>query len=183
MQAAPSPVEPQSAAPPRWRGLLVSCSLISLVCIFALDAHMGRFDKGGPLVSTPIWLPYLFIVFRLRGRTPKSGLALAVSMGCAMFLPAAWLVLYARAWAASWPIQAGLVAIALAQPVLFVAGIRSWRSRPREKGDWQIIIANAAYAAIALFILMSFLRQAPRRIAEDQVVKSSSTVAKASVTG
>jgi hypothetical protein len=37
----------------------------------------------------------------------------------------------------------------------------------REKGDWQIIIANAAYAAIALFILMSFLWHAPRKMAED----------------
>jgi hypothetical protein len=128
---------------------------------------MGRNDKGGPLISAPFWLPYLFIVFRLRGRKPKSGLALAIAMGCAMFLPAAWLVLYARSWDASWPIQAGLVAVALAQPVLVVAGIRSWRSMLREKGDWQIIIANAAYAAIALFILMSFLWHAPRKMAED----------------
>jgi hypothetical protein len=149
----------------------VLCALISLIGIFTLDAYAGGDAKGGPLLSAPFWLPYLFVILRVlrdRGKKLKSGLALAIAMGCAIFLPAAWLILYARSWDANWRIQAGLALVMLAQPVLVVEAIRSWLSSPREKGYWQIVIANGAYAAIALFILTSFLWHAPDRIAQDE---------------
>jgi len=164
---APS-AEPTKISKPRGRHLVAFLALISLVTIFALDAYAGGDSKGGPLVSAPIWLPYLFVILRLRGKKPKSGLALAIAMSFAMFLPAAWLIRYARSWDADWRTQAGLILATAVQPILAVAAILAWRSLPPNKGQWRTIIANAAYAVIALIILTSFLWDAPNRIAEDE---------------
>lgn len=167
MPPAPSAADFPVLIQRRRLALLVVCSLISLIGIFTLDACAGRHDKGGPLLSMPFWLPYLFVILRSRSEKPKklkSGFALSVAMGCAMFPPAAWLIWYAHSWNSTGWIQAGLALIALVQLPLIVAGLRGWRSLPREYRDWQIVIANGAYAAIALLILATFLWNAPGRI-------------------
>ena len=154
-------------AKPRGRALLTLFSLISLVTIFLLDLYAGEDSKGGPLISAPFCLPYLFVMLRLRKR-PRSALALAITMSCAMVGPAVWLILYARSWDARWWIPSGLGVVAMAQLVLAVIAVRSWRSLPPERGQWRIIIANAAYGVIALIILIWVLRDMPNRITENE---------------
>lgn len=142
-------------------------ALISLITIFSLNVYVFPSSKGGPFLSAPFWLPYLFVVLRLRGKSPRSGLALAIAMSCAMIVPASWLIAYARSWDASWQIQAGLAVIVLSQVALTLSALRLWRHGPPQNA-WRTIIANAAYAGIALLILTSFLWHAPNRIAEDE---------------
>jgi hypothetical protein len=154
-------------AKPRGRALVTLFSLISLVTIFLLDLYAGGDSKGGPLISTPFWLPYLFVILRLRKR-PKSALALAITMSCAMAGPAVWLILYARSWDARWWIPSGLAVVAMAQLALAVIAVRSWRNMPSEPGQWRVIIANATYGVIALIILIWVLRDMPNRITENE---------------
>ena len=147
--------------------LIAALALISLVTIFWLDLYAGGNSKGGPLLSAPFWLPYLFVILRLRKRA-RSALVLAIAMSCAMIMPAIWLLLYARSWDANAWVQSGLAIIIAAQAALGLAAYWSLRSVAPQKRDWQILVANGAYALIALIILTFFLRQAPDRITENE---------------
>ena len=149
------------------RLLIAGLALISLVTIFWLDLYAGGNSKGGPLLSAPFWLPYLFVILRLRKRT-KSALVLAIAMSSAMIMPAIWLLLYARSWDANTWVQSGLVITIAAQAALGLAAYRSLRCVAPQKRGWQIVVANGTYALIALIILTFFLRQAPDRITENE---------------
>src|SRR5579859_7572244 len=142
-------------------------SLISLVAIFWLDLYAGGNSKGGPLLSAPFWLPYLFVILRVRKR-PRSALILAIAMSCAMIMPAIWLLLYSRSWDANAWVQSGLGIIIAAQAALGAAAYWSLRRVAPQKREWQILVANGAYALIALTMLTFFLRQAPNRITENE---------------
>jgi|SRR5579859_613258 len=147
--------------------LIAALALISLVTIFWLDLYAGGNSKGGPLLSAPFWLPYLFVILRLRKR-PRSALVLAIAMSCALIMPAIWLLLYARSWDANAWVQSGLAIVIAAQAALGPAAYGSLRSLAAQKRGWQILVANGAYALIALIILTFFLRQAPDRITENE---------------
>jgi hypothetical protein len=151
----------------RGRLLIAALALISLVTIFWLDLYAGGNSKGGPLLSAPFWLPYLFVILRLRKR-PRSAIILAIAMSCAMLMPAIWLLLYARSWDANAWVQSGLAVIIAAQTALGLAAYWSLRRVAPQKREWQILVANGAYALIALIILTFFLRQAPHRITENE---------------
>lgn len=164
-----TPLGPSSlhSLPVRGRLLIAALALISLVTIFWLDLYAGGNFKGGPLLSAPFWLPYLFVILRLRKRA-RSALVLAIAMSCAMVTPAIWLLLYARSWDANAWVQGGLAIVIAAQAALGLAAYRSLRSVAPQKREWQILVANGAYALIALMILTFFLRQAPVRITENE---------------
>lgn len=167
-----TPISPPTSASlgeqkPRGLALVILFSLVSLVTIFVLDLYAGGSAKAGPFTSAPFWLPYLFVILRLRKR-PKSALALAIAMNAAMIVPAVWLFFYARSWDARWWIPSGLAAVAIAQLVLAVTAVRAWRSLPPVPKSWRIIVANAAYAVIALMILTWFLHNVPDRITENE---------------
>ena len=164
-----TPPGPASLHSPSVRGrlLIAALALISLVTIFWLDLYAGGNSKGGPLLSAPFWLPYLFVILRLRKR-PRSALVLAVAMSCAMIMPAIWLLLYARSWDANAWVQSGLAVVIAAQAALGPAAYWSLRRMAPQKQEWQILVANGAYALIALIILTFFLRQAPDRITENE---------------
>lgn len=151
----------------RGRFLIAALAVISLVTIFWLDLYAGGNSKGGPLLSAPFWLPYLFVILRLRKRA-RSALVLAIAMSCAMIMPAIWLLLYARSWDANAWVQSALAIIIAAQSALGLAAYWSLRRVPPQRRDWQILVANGSYALIALIILTFFLRQAPDRITENE---------------
>jgi len=151
----------------RGRLLIAALALISLVTIFWLDLYAGGNSKGGPLLSAPFWLPYLFVILRLRKRA-RSALVLAIAMSSAMIVPAIWLLFYARSWDANTWVQSGLAIIIAAQATLGLAAYWSLRRVAPQKREWQIRVANGAYALIALIILTFFLRQVPVRITENE---------------
>ena len=153
--------------PVRGRLLIAALALISLVTIFWLDLYAGGNSKGGPLLSAPFWLPYLFVILRLRKRA-RSALVLAIAMSCAMITPAIWLLLYARSWDANAWVQGGLAVVIAAQGALGPAAYWSLRRVAPQRREWQILVANGSYALIALIILTFFLRQAPDRITENE---------------
>jgi len=159
---------PWTPATLQWRRLVVLTAAISLVCIFGLNAYIGWNDKGGPFVSAPLWLPYLFVVLRLCGKTPKRGLALAIAMGCALFCPAIWFAWYAFGWDASWWIPSALALTAALQGVMVAAAARTYRLLPPSSGDRRILLWNCAYAVAALSFLGLFSRNLPNRMAQNE---------------
>lgn len=164
-----TPLGPSSlhSLPVRGRLLIAALAVISLITIFWLDLYAGGNPKGGPLLSAPFWLPYLFVILRLRKR-PKSALVLAIAMSSAMIMPAIWLLLYARSWDANAWVQSGLAIFIAAQAALGPTAYWSLQTVAPQKREWQILVANGAYALIALIILTFFLRQAPVRITENE---------------
>jgi hypothetical protein len=152
----------------RWRRLVLLTAALSFVCIFGLNAYIGQSDKAGPFISAPLWLPYLFVLPRLRSKTPKSGLALAIAMGCALFVPAIWFAWYALTWDARWWIPSTLALTAAQQAVMVATAVCAYRSLPASSGDRRIFFWNSAYAIAALSFLGLFSRNLPNRIAQNE---------------
>jgi hypothetical protein len=159
---------PWTTATLRWRRIVLLTAALSFVCIFGLNAYIGQSDKAGPFISAPLWLPYLFVLLRLRGKTPKRGLALAIAMGCALFCPAIWFAWYALTWDARWWIPSTLVLTAALQAAMVAAAVRVYRFLPASSGDRRILFWNCAYAIAALSLLMLFSRNLPNRIAQNE---------------
>jgi hypothetical protein len=130
-------------------------SSISLVCIFcAFWSWMPSwkdFDRFPGLVCIlPFWMPYGFVLLRLYQGRVKSGLVLAGTMGCALFLPGVFLLRFVVEWGKSWWIQTNLALALLMQPVLVAAAIWTLRSMQRAPRDLFKMLGSSAYG-IALF--------------------------------
>jgi len=130
-------------------------SSISLVCIFCafwswMPSWMG-FDRFPGLVCIlPFWMPYGFVLLRLYQGRIKSGLVLAGTMGCALFVPGVLLLRFIVEWERSWWIQTNLALALLMQPVLVAAAIWTFRSMTRAPRDLFRMLGSSAYG-IALF--------------------------------
>src|SRR5277367_401945 len=111
---------------------LTLASLISFVCIFcALWSWMPSwegFDRFPGLICTlPFWLPFGFVLLRLHQGRIMSGLVLAGTMGCALFVPGIFLVRFVVEWQRSWSIGINLAVALLMQPVIVVAAVGALR--------------------------------------------------------
>jgi hypothetical protein len=137
---------------PGQRAVAVASS-ISLVCIFcAFWSWMPSwkdFDRFPGLVCIlPFWMPYGFVLLRLYQGLIKSGLVLAATMGCALFVPGVFLLRFVVEWERSWWIQTNLELALLMQPVLVAAAI--WTLMQRAPQDLFKMLGSSAYG-IALF--------------------------------
>ena len=128
-----------------------------------------EFDRfPGLICILPFWLPYGFILLRLYGGRVKSGLALAVAMGCALFVPGAFLLRFVIEWERSWWVQSNLALALLMQPVLVAAAIWTFRSVQRAPRSWLNMSGSSAYG-IALFVLFwLFYSPVPRQISDNE---------------
>jgi hypothetical protein len=152
----------------RWRRLVLLTAALSFVCIFGLNAYIGQSDKAGPFISAPLWLPYLFVLLRLRSKTAKSGLAPAIAMGCALFVPAIWFAWYALTWDARWWIPSTLAMTAALQAVMVATAMRVYRHLPAAPGDRSVLLWNCSYAIAVLSLLGLSSRNLPNRIAQNE---------------
>ena len=75
---------------------------------------------------------------------------LAVTIGCALFVPGIFLLRFVVEWQRSWWIQTNLALALLMQPVLVVAAIWTLRSMQRAPRDLFKMLGSSAYG-IALF--------------------------------
>jgi hypothetical protein len=153
------------------RGLraLTVASLISLVCIFfALWSwmpswkYLDRFP--GLICILPFWLPYGFILLRLYGGRFKSGLALAIAMGCALFVPGALLLRFVIEWQTGWWVQCNLALALLMQPVLVAAAIWTYRSMPYAPDDPFKPWGSSTYGIVLFGLFWLVYSPLPRQI-------------------
>jgi hypothetical protein len=128
-----------------------------------------NFDRfPGLICILPFWLPYGFTLLRLYGGRVKSGLALAFAMGCALFVPGAFLLRFVIEWERGWWVQSNLALALLMQPVLVVAAIWTFRSVQRAPRDWLKMLGSSAYG-IALFGLFWLVYSpVPRQITDNE---------------
>jgi len=139
------------------RRAVAVASSISFVCIFcAFWSWMPSwkdFDRfPGLICILPFWIPYGFVLLRLYQGRIKSGLMLAGTMGCALFVPGVFLLRFVVEWERSWWIQTNLALALLMQPVLVAAAIWTFRSMQRAPRDLFKMLGSSAYG-IALFRL------------------------------
>ncbi len=145
-------------ANPRLRGVVTLASLVSAGCIMAaasirLSQSVEWFE--GLAILFVFWLPYVFIPFRLRGEKVKSGLSLAIAMGCALFVPGVALIYHVHQWAESWWIQGTVLLALLIQPILVAAAVRAYKSLPRERHDTRNLVVSGSYGVL-LFAMFWF---------------------------
>jgi hypothetical protein len=128
------------------------------------------FDRFPGLVCIlPFWLPYGFILLRLYGGRVKSGLALAVAMGCALIVPGILLVRFVIEWERSWWIQGNLTLALLMQPVLVIAGILTYRSIPHSAGESFKPWGSSAYGIVLFGLCWLLYTPVPRQIIDNEL--------------
>jgi hypothetical protein len=160
-------------APPRPTRVIAVTSVASAACIIAAaSVRWWSFIDWfqGLLMLSLVWLPYLFIPFRLRSQKIKSGLTLAIAMGSALFLPGIAVLRYAHEWEESAWIQ-GLLLLGLGlQPVLVATAARANQSLPHEPGDQRKAAFSYGYGVLlfASFLLLAIYGNFPSPITYDE---------------
>lgn len=112
------------------------------------------------LFTAPLWLPYLWIVLRLRAKnatSQKKGLALAVAYGSCILVPVVISVVVVpieqslRAWKTEGPVAV----FALLQLFLVVSSVKAYYRMKPEPGDRRILRNRFAWGLVSFFILVS----------------------------
>ncbi|MBZ5515623.1 MAG: hypothetical protein LAN62_12440 [Acidobacteriia bacterium] len=158
---------PQISSPPppvsqRWLWVVRAAAGISTIpswvawATFASHPRVCAEKSGRELgVLIPVMLPYLHVLWRLRGKTLKKGLALAVVTGF-LWVGLAWLplVVVAREVKNAFALILGF---ALLQVIMAAGAIKTYYTLPREDGDHQILgrgfVVFIAYVLICLIIM------------------------------
>ena len=149
---------PWLPTPSNTRLLVAATSLASAACLIAAECIglWSSYDWFESLaVLSILWLPYIFIPFRLRGNRIKSGLTLAIAMGSTLFVPGIVFLYYLHEWERSGWTQGIFLLGLLLQPILVAAALRAYRSLPSKAGDRRKATVSYAYGAF-LFGLFWF---------------------------
>jgi hypothetical protein len=163
-----SQVEVQAGNPPGLRAVAVA-SLISLVCIFfAIWSWMPSwrgFDRfPGLICILPFWIPYGFVLLRLYQGRIMSGMMLAGTMGCALFVPGVFLVRFVIEWQRSWWIVINLAVALLMQPVMVIATARALRYMQIPRRDWTKLSGSLVYGTVLFALFWLSFSSIPRQI-------------------
>jgi hypothetical protein len=164
---------------PGLRAVAVACA-ISLVCIFCAiwswmpswyyghrqsfygTDHFERFP--GLVYILPFWIPYGFVLLRLYQGRIKSGLVLAATMGCALFVPGVFLLRFVVEWERSWWIGINLAVALLMQPVMVIAAARVLRYMQFPRRDWFKISGTLVYGTVLFALFWQSYSSVPRQI-------------------
>src|ERR1700674_2838252 len=148
-------------------------SLISLVCIFcAIWSWMpywrdfARFP--GLICILPFWLPYGFVLLRLYQGRIMSGMVLAGTMSCALFVPGVFLVRFVIEWQGSWWIGINLAVALLMQPVMVIATARALWYMQIPRRDWFKISGSLVYGTVLFALFWQSYSSVPRQIIENE---------------
>ena len=123
----------------------------------------------GLVCILPFWMPYAFVLLRLHQNRVISGLGLAATMGCALFVPGVLVARFVIEWQRSWWIGINLAVALLMQPVMAAAALRALGYLRVVRRDWLKISGSFAYGTIlfALFWLAS--RPCPARSSQTRL--------------
>jgi len=113
----------------RYRNVLGYASAVSFVSIIFIFCAWFPKDEShllGEVGLLPVSLPYAFIPLRLYGQKLRSGITLAITMGCAMLVPGIYLVRFATSWDKRWWVLGSVIVGLLTQLVLIVVGAKAY---------------------------------------------------------
>jgi len=155
----------------RYRRVLTGASAISFVSI--LLAFWGWFPKGesrflGLLFLLLVLLPYAFIPLRLYGQKLRSGLNLALAMGCALCVPGIYLVRFAFTWDRRWWILGNLILALSMQPILIVTAGKIHIHLPRLKHSRLKLLVSLAYGFLLFVLFWLFYSPVPFQINKNE---------------
>jgi len=153
-------VEVPALNQPGLRAVVVA-SLISVVCIFCAFwswiPHWKYSNRAvGLICILPFCVPYGFVLVRLYERRVLSGLVLAGTMGCALFVPGVLLMRFVIAWQRSWWIGTNLAVALLMQPVIVVAAVVSLKYMQIARRDWFKISGSLLCGAYGIVLFAIF---------------------------
>ncbi len=159
------------AAAFRYRRVLAWASAISFVSI--LMTFWGWFPAGesrlfGLLLLLLVLLPYAFIPLCLYSQKLRSGLNLALAMGCASCIPGIYLVRFAftgdrRLW-----ILSNLILALSMQPILIVTAVKIHIYLPRLKHARLKLLVNLAYGFFLFVLFWLFYSAVPFQINKNE---------------
>src|SRR4029077_8636960 len=104
---------------------------------------------------------YAFIPLRLYSQRLRSGLNLAIAMGCAQFLPGIYLVRFALTWDRRWWVLGNLILALLMQLVLIVLAVKTYIPLPRLRYTRLKLLVSMAYGFLLLALFWLFYSPVP----------------------
>jgi hypothetical protein len=154
----------------RYRRVLTWASIVTLVCMLNVSWQWTRsgeklFDL---LIMLPLFLPYGFIPLRLHSRRLRSGLTLALAMGCALLIPGIYLLRFAFIWDKRWWILGNLTLGLLMQPVLIVIAAKTFFSMPPVPHGRVKMLGSLAYGSLLFGLFWSLYSPVPRYIRDNE---------------
>jgi hypothetical protein len=146
------------------RRVVAVASFLSLVCIFCAFwswiPHWKYSDRPvGLICILPFWVPYGFVLVRLYEGRVLSGLVLAGTMGCALFVPGVLLMRFVIEWQRSWWIGTNLAVALLMQLVIVVAAVVSLKYMQIDRRNW-FKISGSLQCGIYGIVLLAIFRLA-----------------------
>jgi hypothetical protein len=155
----------------RYREVLACASAVSFVSILLpiwawLPKDLGR--QLGLIAFLPFYLPYAFIPLRLYGQRLRSGLTLAITMGCALVVPGVYLVRFAITWDRRWLVLGNLTVALLMQLVLIIIGVKAYIRLPRLPRTGLRVLAGPAYGFALFTLFLCFYSPVPRYITANE---------------
>jgi hypothetical protein len=155
----------------RYREVLACASAVSFVSILLpiwvwLPKDLGR--QLGLIAFLPFYLPYAFIPLRLYGQRLRSGLTLAITMGCALVVPGVYLVRFAITWDRRWLVLGNLTVALLMQLVLIIVGVKAYIRLPRLPRTGLRVLAGPAYGFTLFTLFLCFYSPVPRYITANE---------------
>src|SRR5947209_10517346 len=128
MQMAHEPREDIPSAPDSSYRLMLTCAcIVTFVCILIVSWLWTSSEEKllYLLVILPVFLPYAFVPLRLYNRRIRSGLSLALAMGCALLIPGIYLLRFALRWDnRRWVLGSLILALSM-QPVLVIISAKT----------------------------------------------------------
>jgi hypothetical protein len=155
----------------RYREMLACASAASLVAVLLIFWAWFPKDESrllGLLVLLPVFLPYAFIPLRLYGQRLRSGLTLAITMGCALVVPGIYLVRFAITWDSRWWVFGNLIVALLMQLVLIVVGVKAYIRFPRLPRADLKVLAGPAYGFSLFALFFSLYSPVPLYITKNE---------------
>jgi hypothetical protein len=149
-----------------WTRGVAFCSLT--IAAVTMAFHADAQDLAFLVPTAPLWLPFLWMLMRLMGKTAKSqksGLAMAVVLGPGSLIFSSLIAVKSDTY--RW--RAGLVIYAVLHLLLVVSAIKTYYSMKREPSD-RVVLLNRLVGGFFAFIVAAILipHMLPSRIAGDE---------------
>ena len=127
------------------------------------------FDRfPGLICILPFWMPYGLVLLRLYQGRIMSGMVLAGTMSCALFVPGVYLVRFVIEWQRSWWIGFNLAVALLMQPVMVVATVGVLRYKQIPRRDWFKISGSLVYGTVLFALFWVSYSSVPRQIIDNE---------------
>jgi len=159
------------AAASRYRRVLTWASAVSFVSILVIFWVWFPKDESrllGVLLLLPVLLPYAFIPLRVYRQRLRSGLILAMVMGCAVFVPGICLIWFAFRWDRGWWLLCSLILMTILQPVLVVTALACYLPMFRQQPFRLKLLAAPLYGLLLIIVFSQHYSPVPSYISENE---------------